>query len=70
MTTTDYPSFTSQGTQTRTYRLGDILRESKQENELGRLYSEREQILGRRAKPDPTPAIFSSQPPTTSLYHQ
>jgi hypothetical protein len=65
--TSDYPSFTSVGTQTRTYRLGDLLRESKQENELSRLYSEREQILGRRAGPDPTPAIFSSQPPTTSL---
>lgn len=69
LTTTDYPSFTSIGTQTpiRSFRFDELLRKSKQDETLEQLYDTRRQVLGRRAGPDPTPAIFSSQPPTTSL---
>jgi hypothetical protein len=66
--TTDYPTFTTIGTQTgRSYRLGDLLRESGQHQEVEDLYRERQQVIGRKAGPDTAPSLFGSNPASTSL---
>lgn len=67
--TTDYPTFTNIGTQTatRSYRLGDLLRDSGQYQEVEDLYKERQQVLGRKSGPDVSSSVFSSNPATTSL---
>jgi len=64
--TSDYPAFRSMETQTaRTFRLGDLLRDSGQDQTLQDLYAERQQVKGRGL--NFTPSIFSTQPASTSL---
>ena len=66
--TTDYPTFTNIGTQTgRSYRLGDLLRDSGQYQEVEDLYRERREVIGRASGPDATPSLFGSNPASTSL---
>lgn len=67
--TTDYPTFTSMGTQTATrrFRIGEALQDAGQYQEVEDLYKERQQVLGRKSGPDVTASVFSSNPATTSL---